>query len=203
MQVLNTTLYTIANALLAPVIVSLLILLGLTVAITGGFLKELLERPRLRRRLHECLSLAKNGAEESMQLWSTLSGIDTGLPRRFTRFVEDRFSDERIVKQALAQLESDVADSVARHSFITRISPILGLMGTLIPLGPALSGLANGNLQVLAGNLVVAFTATVVGLLISGVAYGIGLTRRAWYSRDLNDLEFIADQITVRERNYA
>jgi biopolymer transport protein ExbB/TolQ len=42
----------------------------------------------------------------------------------------------------------------------------------------------------LAGNLIVAFTATVIGLLISGVAYGVGLARRTWYSRDLTDLEF-------------
>jgi len=203
MQVLNNTLYTIATALLAPVIVSLLLLLAWTLIILGGFLKELLERRRLRKRLDECIDLARAGAEDRVLLWDTLSRIPSGLPRRFTRFVEQRFSDERLMSQALAQLESDVADSVARHSFITRISPILGLMGTLIPLGPALSGLANGNLQVLSGNLVVAFTATVVGLLISALAYGMGLARRAWYSRDLNDLEFISNQIAVRERNYA
>jgi biopolymer transport protein ExbB/TolQ len=203
MQILNNILYTIANALLAPVIVCLLILLGVTLVIAGGFIKELIERRRLRRVLDECVSFAKEGADEGVQLWARLTSIRSGLPRRFTRFVDDQFSNERMMSQALAQLESDVADSVARHSFITRISPILGLMGTLIPLGPALSGLANGNLQVLAGNLVVAFTATVVGLLISGVAYGMGLARRAWYSRDLNDLEFISTQIAVRERNYA
>jgi len=203
MQILNHTLYVIANSLLAPVIICLLILLALTLVLAGGFLKELLERHHLRRRLTECVSMAKEEGSDEVQLWGALSGIRSGLPKRFTDFVEDRFSNERIMKQALAQLESDVSDSIARHSFITRVSPILGLMGTLIPLGPALSGLANGNLQVLAGNLVVAFTATVVGLLISGVAYGIGLARRAWYSRDLNDLEFIADRMAVRERNYA
>jgi biopolymer transport protein ExbB/TolQ len=79
------------------------------------------------------------------------------------------------------------------------VAPILGLMGTLIPLGPALSGLANGNMQALSGNLIVAFTATVVGLLISGVAYGMGLARRTWYASDLSSLEFIVDAITERE----
>ena len=114
-------------------------------------------------------------------------------------FVRDDISDDRIVKQALSEVENVVSGSIARHSFITRISPMLGLMGTLIPLGPALSGLANGNMQALAGNLVVAFTATVVGLLISGVAYGIGLMRRTWYARDLSDLEFICQQVMATE----
>jgi biopolymer transport protein ExbB/TolQ len=68
-------------------------------------------------------------------------------------------------------------------------------MGTLIPLGPALSGLSSGDMASLAANLVVAFTATVVGLLISGVAYGVGLARRTWYSRDLTDLEFVAQRL--------
>ena len=73
---------------------------------------------------------------------------------------------------------------------------MLGLMGTLIPLGPALSGLSSGDMSALGSNLVVAFTATVVGLLISGVAYGVGLLRRVWYARDLTDLEFIATRLT-------
>lgn len=203
MQALNTLLYTISNALLGPVIVALLLLLGWTLVLIGGFVKETLERRRIRADLAKCVLMAKRATAPTIEIWEALCLVPSGLARRFTAFVEDKFADERITAQALAQLESDIADTVAKLSFITRISPILGLMGTLIPLGPALSGLANGNMQELTGNLIVAFTATVVGLLISGTAYGMGLTRRAWYSRDLNDLEFISHQIVVRERNYA
>jgi biopolymer transport protein ExbB/TolQ len=203
MQVLKDVLYAISNALLAPVILCLLFLLGWILVMVGGFLKELVERRLLRRRLVECLVIAKGSGPSAMELWEVLRSIPHGLPQRFTDFVRDQFADEQVMTQALAQLESDVASSVARHSFVTRVSPILGLMATLIPLGPALSGLANGNMQMLSGNLVVAFTATVVGLLISGIAFGIGLVRRTWYSRDLNDLEFISSRITTQERTYA
>jgi biopolymer transport protein ExbB/TolQ len=203
MKILTDTLYTISNALLTPVIIALLLMLAWTLALLGGFIKELVERRNVRRRLNACLSAAKEADADVIRIWCMLNDIASGLPQRFTSFVENQFSDERIVTQAISQLESEVADSVAKHSFITRISPILGLMGTLIPLGPALSGLANGDMQVLGGNLVVAFTATVVGLLISALAYGTGLARRAWYSRDLSDLEFISSQLLVRERNYA
>ncbi len=43
-----------------------------------------------------------------------------------------------------------------------RNGPALGLMGTLIPLGPALVGLAVGDIQTMSTNLVIAFSTTVI-----------------------------------------
>jgi len=66
---------------------------------------------------------------------------------------------------------------------LTRSGPILGLMGTLIPLGPGLTALGTGNLDILATALTVAFDTTVVGLLIGLFAYAIGRIRRRWYEQ--------------------
>jgi len=66
---------------------------------------------------------------------------------------------------------------------LTRSGPILGLMGTLIPLGPGLTALGNGNIDILATALTVAFDTTVVGLLIGLVAYSMGRVRRRWYEQ--------------------
>ena len=198
MQALNHALYVIANALLGPVVVALLALLGWTLCLLGGFLKEIIERRGVRRTLRACVELARTGAERS-DIWDLLARSPSGLPRRFVEFVREDYSDNRIVAQAITEVENGVVSSVAHHSFITRISPMLGLLGTLIPLGPALSALANGDIGALAGNLVVAFTATVVGLLISGMAYGMGLARRTWYARDVSDLEFIVSQANSTE----
>lgn len=65
-------------------------------------------------------------------------------------------------------------------------------MGTLIPLSPALTGLANGDTAALSTNLQVAFSVTVVGLLVGAVAFGISLSRDNMYGQDLSDLEYIA-----------
>ena len=65
-------------------------------------------------------------------------------------------------------------------------------MGTLIPLSPALTGLANGNTSALSTNLRVAFSVTVVGLLIGAVAFGLSLARDNMYGQDLSDLEYLA-----------
>ncbi|MGH8734882.1 MAG: adenosylhomocysteinase, partial [Burkholderiales bacterium] len=77
-----------------------------------------------------------------------------------------------------------------------RAGPALGLMGTLIPLSPALAGLAAGDVQELSENLRVAFSVTVVGLLIAAIAFGISLVRDRLYSQDLSDLEFVANRLT-------
>jgi biopolymer transport protein ExbB/TolQ len=190
---LTRLLLLISNALLVPVIVALLALFAWTLVIAGGFLKELFERRRVRRALDAALVEAR-GAEPAVGVWSALERAGVGLAQRFVDLGRHGRS-EAVLTQALARLEHDIADVIARQSFVTRVSPMLGLMGTLIPLGPALSGLSSGDMASLADNLIVAFTATVVGLLISGVAFGIGLARRAWYGRDLTDLEFVAKRL--------
>jgi biopolymer transport protein ExbB/TolQ len=202
MELLQKLLYVISNALLAPVLAGLLLMLGWTLILLGGFVKETLERRGIRAATDRAMLAARTDHPDPEVVWGELSLNGRGLAGRLVNFVNGSWSDEAILRQGIAQLENVVAASVARHSFATRVSPMLGLMGTLIPLGPALSGLANGDMQVLAGNLVVAFTATVVGLMISAVTFAIGLVRRTWYARDVTDLEFLCQRITVRERNY-
>ena len=66
-------------------------------------------------------------------------------------------------------------------------------MGTLIPMGPALVGLSSGSVEALASNLVVAFSTTVLGLLVGALCYCMGLARRRWYATDLARLEYVYD----------
>src|SRR5262249_8502789 len=151
----------VSNSLLVPVIVALLGLLAWTLALVGGLLKELVERRHVRDAIDGGLTAVRDRAGAAT-VWAALNRSDSGLPKRFAQFAAAPSADEATVSQALARLEHDVADAVARHTFVTRVSPMLGLMGTLIPLGPALSGLSSGDMGALASNLVVAFTATVV-----------------------------------------
>ena len=75
---------------------------------------------------------------------------------------------------------------------------MLGLMGTLIPLGPALIGLSQGDLETLAQNLMIAFATTVVGLFSAGIAYVLTQVRRRWYWEDMSDIDYI---LNVLEEN--
>jgi biopolymer transport protein ExbB/TolQ len=78
---------------------------------------------------------------------------------------------------------------------MVRFGPALGLMGTLIPLSPALEGLAKGTVKLLSDNLRVAFSVTVPGLLIGAIAFAVSLVRDRLYARDLSDLEYVATQL--------
>lgn len=76
-----------------------------------------------------------------------------------------------------------------RVDLLSRGGPILGLMGTLIPLGPGLTALGSGQLDILATSLTVAFDTTVVGLLVGLVAYVMGRMRRRWYDRVWSEID--------------
>lgn len=78
---------------------------------------------------------------------------------------------------------------IERADFLARIAPMLGLMGTLIPLGPGLSGLGNGDISVLTSAIRVAFDTTVLGLLAGIAGFAIGRLRRRWYDDLLNHME--------------
>lgn len=74
---------------------------------------------------------------------------------------------------------------------LVRTGPMLGLVGTLIPLGPALQGLSDSDLRQLGIHMNIAFTMTVFGILVGAIAYGLFVTHRIWSERDLSDLELI------------
>jgi len=78
---------------------------------------------------------------------------------------------------------------IERADILTRTSPMLGLMATLISLGPGLTALSNGNLNLLAEAMLTAFDATVLGLAAGVVGFIIGRLRRRWYDEALTRWE--------------
>ena len=83
---------------------------------------------------------------------------------------------------------------VARHrleraDLLARIPPMLGLMATIIPLGPGLAALGQGDPAQLASAVTVAFDATVLGLTAGIAGLVIGKLRRRWYEELLESME--------------
>lgn len=83
---------------------------------------------------------------------------------------------------------------VARHrleraDLLARIPPMLGLMATIIPLGPGLAALGQGNPGELASAVTVAFDATVLGLVAGIGGLVVGKLRRRWYEELLERME--------------
>lgn len=78
---------------------------------------------------------------------------------------------------------------IERADVLARVAPMLGLMGTLIPLGPGIAALSRGEFEILARAVSVAFDTTVIGLAVGIVGFIIGRLRRRWYDRVMDEIE--------------
>ena len=70
---------------------------------------------------------------------------------------------------------------------------MLGEMGTLIPMGPALAGLASGNIHSMAYNMQIAFGTTVVGIFVAGVGLLLYSVKRHWFADEIASLRYALD----------
>lgn len=103
-------------------------------------------------------------------------------------------------KENLVALERLAVKRIERSDFLTRIAPMLGLMGTLIPLGPGLAALGEGELSILTTAMSIAFDTTVLGLLVGISGFVMGRMRRRWYDELLTAMEA---QIATANRDVA
>ena len=69
----------------------------------------------------------------------------------------------------------------------------MGLLGTLIPLGPGLAALGSGDISTLAQSLTIAFDTTGTGLSVGALAYVISKFKKQWYESDLIVTKTIAE----------
>lgn len=95
---------------------------------------------------------------------------------------------KRLATCGQALVEQTGKRRIERADLLTRLGPMLGLMGTLIPLGPGLAALGRGELSRLAEAVTVAFDTTVLGLLVGLIGFVLGRLRRRWYDRVLDEL---------------
>ncbi len=71
----------------------------------------------------------------------------------------------------------------------SRTAPMLGLVATMIPMGPALLSLSNGEMAGVGENLAVAFSAVIIALLAASITFWILSIRRRWLLQDLRSVE--------------
>jgi biopolymer transport protein ExbB/TolQ len=185
LESLKELFFEVSGLLLYPCLLLLVLFSGWTLMSLGSFAREALSRRRGARHVESLF-------DEVARLESAGPPKAALLPRAWRRYVEtlrDGARDPLRVEKHLLDLETDLSRVVERSSLLSKIGPMLGLAGTLIPLGPALRAMADGSVRELSENLIVAFAATVVGLAIAGPSYWIATVRRRWYEKDLADMD--------------
>ena len=195
---IHTAIFRVADALEVPVLIAALVALAIVVFELGMFAVEVWSR---RRRPVDLDQAAASGraaiqAEDRSGASRALLPLarSAAMARTLTLLIAhagEPTAEPRLNK-ALADFDLDAQRRLARTRLLVRAGPALGLMGTLIPLSPALTGLAQGNVSRLSENLRVAFSVTVLGLLVGAIAFGLSLYRDRMYGQDLSDLQFVA-----------
>ena len=77
----------------------------------------------------------------------------------------------------------------------TRVAPMLGLIATMIPMGPALKSLSDGNLADVSNNLTIAFSAVILALIAASITYWVVNVRRRWLAEELVEIEALRSQV--------
>jgi biopolymer transport protein ExbB/TolQ len=198
---LQQVIYDASRVLLWPVLIAALACLLWVLIEFGFFLYEIYLRFRYRDL--DALEARTLRARRAFQ---------DGKPRTAYRYLQENnysivvarflfdlirnYQTERLAAKPLKLLqeyEFFTVKRLERTRILVRLGPILGLMGTLIPLSPALIGLASGHVTQLAENLTTAFSVTVIGLLIGGIAFVISIVRDRMYSQDISDMEYLLE----------
>ncbi len=201
MNDLQQLIYDIARILLWPVLIAAVACLVWVLIELGVLLYELWLRFRYRDL--DALEVRALRARKAFR---------DGKPRTAYRYLQENtyslvvvrflydlirnYQTERLAAKPLKLLqeyEFYTIKRLERTRILVRIGPMLGLMGTLIPLAPALVGLASGDVQTLSENLVTAFSVTVLGLLIGGLAFLVSIVRDRLYSQDISDMEYLLE----------
>jgi biopolymer transport protein ExbB/TolQ len=196
LQALENGLFAIGQVLRLPVMALLWACVLAALFMAGGCFVEFIARRRDR-------------AGFSLTMWLKQGPVLGAAPARLRalphplRHLIAAVEEERArVALPVGSLEHLVLEREdrARHTLIpsrmlVKVGPSLGLLGTLIPMGTALASLATGNLETMSGQMIVAFTTTIIGLATGTLAYVVAAVRQAWVTETIREQRYLAERI--------
>lgn len=190
MNYISDILYWISTGLLVPVIVLLIFFFLRSLLLIGSFFGQYLA---IRRTASLISTEVDSLTKENVQ------SLAERLPKKNPSLVVSYMNrllaaDSAAMRQRLlADFEIEADKDLSTSKILSKMGPMLGLMGTLIPMGPALVGLSTGDIASMAYNMQVAFATTVVGLFAAAIGFITQQVKQRWYLQDMTNLEFVAE----------
>ena len=195
MKIVSEILFIVSNGLMIPVILLLLYFLVKAIWILLGLYGQI----KVQREISSTLkALVRDYSDECIKdTQIKLQATGESIVSEYLKRIIEHKHDSRYCEHELADFQVEVQKNLAKYRMLVKFGPMLGLMGTLIPMGTALVGLGLGDISSMAYNMQVAFATTVIGMLVSGIGLCALQLNQRYYAGYLNDLEFLTSKITA------
>ena len=195
MELISNMLFWLSNGMLIPDIIFLLFFFIKALLMIGGFYGTYTARTKINVKLNR--EIGKTGVEEFLDTLPEGNGKSKLL--EYLRKIKAAPQDRALREKLLGDYEIAADKELGQSKLLVKIGPMLGLMGTLIPMGPALVGLATGDIGSMAYNMQVAFATTVVGIVIGAIGFITLQVKQRWVADDMNILEYVVESLNEKE----
>ena len=205
-DIVKDILRVISSSLQIPTIIILIILIIVTIFMIGSIIAEFVsERRLLKGSITSLIDDLQGKSAEEMRGVIDRAGILRRQKAAANQLIDrsgyTADTREALARQLIADEENRYAKITRVTDIIARVAPMFGLMGTLIPLGPGLIALAQGDTKTLSDSLLIAFDTTVAGLLSAAISFVLSGIRKGWYEQYMTGLETIMETILEEQDN--
>ncbi len=196
MDLISQILFGIANSLLIPDIILLIILFVRSIMLAGSFYGQFITKRKNMNRLQPIIDDLKH--RDIAELIEAMPKRDNAPVIPYMRGILENGADEDYAEYMITNFEILTTKDLTVSRLLAKMGPVLGLVGTLIAMSPALVGLSTGDIGGMAYNMQVVFATTVVGLVISAVGLITLQYKQRWYAKDVNNLLYISRVLQQR-----
>ncbi len=191
---LSDILHAVSQSLLAPDIVLLLAFIGYALFCIGSIIAERFsERRHFKVAMPKFLAALMAAKEDEIPDVIEQSGLLKRQKVALLTVYDYRMLPGdalvALIRRLVNEEETRYDRITGRNNMAARVTPMLGLMGTLIPLGPGIQALGRADTAALSSSLLVAFDTTVAGLVAAAVCMVVGKIRTNWYSNYMSALD--------------
>ena len=198
----------IASFMKIPVIVILMILIAVAVFMIGWLITEALTERRHLKVVMPRFVDQINAAPDSQTVVNCINE-SAWLRRQKIALTEitahpqiTPLMRESLAIKLIREEKSFYSRRLRVSDFIAKVAPMFGLLGTLIPLGPGIIALGQGDTITLSSSLLTAFDTTILGLIAAAVSLFISSVRSRWYEEYMAVLEAAMECIVEVENKH-
>ena len=200
-ETLTSLIHIISESLLTPVVILLLISIVIVILSFGGLINEYISRKPIKSKDLEDLIRKISFSTNVNQMKEEIANSNLfDYQKEVLTRIADNYDIGPDARKALASelisaQETRLIKKTNKTDILVRVGPSLGLLGTLIPLGPGLAALGSGDIATLAESLTIAFDTTVTGLTVGALSFLISKYKKQWYESELIDVETVAEAV--------